>query len=174
MDFETYSKESERTAEGKFHQEIVSSFLLKEVLSNALRTVNIVDQVKKSLFYGRPIQSESLNSKCSPVPIDPSLVDKNLLHAAMGVLTESAEILEALQDAMEGKPLDRVNLIEELGDIEWYMAMFYRALKTTPDHVRETNIVKLRSRYPEKFTEDRAITREPERERSVLERSQEV
>lgn len=175
MDFETYSRESARTASGGFHQEVITPFLLKEVLSNILRTGSILDQCKKGLFYGRPIKTEDLwgnKGEGNPDPIDPLLIDKDLLHAAMGVATEAVEILEALLKAMEGHPIDRVNLIEEMGDVEWYMAMLYRALETTPEAVREINIAKLRARFPEKFTEEEAIDRNTDRERSVLESAQ--
>lgn len=171
MNFETYEKESARTASGEFHGEILSPFYLKSVLTNAIHTVNIVDAAKKGLFYGKKILLK--DPEGTSAPIDPSRIDKDLLHAAMGVLTEAGEILEALVSAMEGKPLDRVNLVEEMGDIEWYMALFYRTLGTTPEEVREINIRKLRARFPVAFTEDSAINRDVEKERTVLESSQE-
>jgi len=171
MNFETYEKESSRTASGEFHREVVSDFLLKNTLADVIRIGSILDQVKKGLFYGKPLCGDEIKTESFPTPIDPSRIDTDLLHAAFGVLTESVEILEALQDAMEGGQLDRVNLMEELGDIEWYLAMAYRSIGTTPGNVREMNIAKLKARYPDKFTEEHAINRDLIQERCVLESS---
>lgn len=169
MDFETYSRESARTASGQFHEEIVNPFLLGTVLDNAIRTGSCLDQCKKGLFYGKPLNSDELKNSSSMALPDTSLVDRNLLHAAMGVLTEAVELLDAIQSAMKGSSLDRVNLIEEMGDIEWYMAMAYRSIGTTPELVREINIAKLKARFPLKFTETEANQRDLQKERTVLE-----
>lgn len=55
----------------------------------------------------------------------PSLGSKevDILHMKRGVFTECAEIIDALKkrDAY-GKTLDIVNIIEEIGDLCWYVA----------------------------------------------------
>jgi NTP pyrophosphatase (non-canonical NTP hydrolase) len=80
--------------------------------------------------------------------------DQRLLHAAMGMCTETGELMDALKKHMfYGKPLDGVNLSEELGDLFWYIAIACDALGTTFEEVWEMNIAKLRKRYPGKFTE---------------------
>lgn len=49
---------------------------------------------------------------------------ERLLHAAIGLCTESGELLDAYKKHIfYGKPLDHVNIKEELGDICWYMAI---------------------------------------------------
>jgi len=53
-----------------------------------------------------------------------TLTDKkaDLLHMAVGVAGEAAEILLAIDDHVSlNRELDRANLIEELGDIEFYL-----------------------------------------------------
>ena len=45
----------------------------------------------------------------------------DLWHAATGVATETAEILEAVSVVTKTTPLDRENMIEELGDMEFYI-----------------------------------------------------
>ncbi len=169
MDYESYSIESARTASGEFHEEVVPRGLLNDALHCAFEVGSVLDGIKKGFFYGKPLSEDFPMGSDSGRTIDPRRIDIDILHAALGVLTESIEILEALREGMKGKPLDRVNLVEELGDIEWYMAMFYRALGTTPERVREINIAKLRARYPHKFTEHDAVNRDLARERNVLE-----
>lgn len=95
-----------------------------------------------------------------------------LLHAAIGLCTESGEIQDQLKKAIfYGKPLDKVNLAEELGDIFWYMAIMADALGVSFDEIQEKNIAKLKARYGAKFTEAAALTRDLETERKILEGS---
>lgn len=94
----------------------------------------------------------------------------DLLHAGIGLATEGGEFLDALKKHIfYGKPLDTVNLAEELGDILWYVALAMRALDTTFDEQMDINIKKLAVRYPEKFDEFLAENRNLKIERDVLE-----
>lgn len=94
-----------------------------------------------------------------------------LLHALMGICTESGELMDALKKHLiYGKPLDFVNLAEEAGDIEWYIALLLNVLGTTHSEIFTVNIEKLRLRYPNKFTEFDAINRNLPAERELLER----
>jgi len=153
-----------------------------------------------------------------------------LLHATMGILTEVEELLDNhLGD------VDKINVLEEVGDITWYLAIIGREYNLDfpkdlpPSHedpmkivvliikqscklldmlkkklyynkpmddeyfkqittiimtltqsymnyfnidIKDSfdiNISKLRSRYGEKFSSDRAITRDLETERKILE-----
>ena len=97
-------------------------------------------------------------------------VTPDLLHGAIGIATEAGELLDALKRSIYyGQPLDRTNLVEELGDLEWYMAILREALGVTQGEVQRINIEKLRARYPEKFTSLHALHRDLEKERDVLE-----
>jgi NTP pyrophosphatase (non-canonical NTP hydrolase) len=92
-----------------------------------------------------------------------------LLHAGMGLVTESAEFLDMLKKHIfYGKPIDIINAKEEVGDNLWYAAVAIDVLKTTFDEVMGGNIEKLRKRYPEKFTEENAINRNVENELSHI------
>lgn len=94
---------------------------------------------------------------------------KRLLHAGIGLSTESGEFLDALKKHIfYGKELDRVNLAEELGDLFWYMAIVADELGVEFESVMERNIQKLKARYGEKFSEEKAENRDLESERSIL------
>jgi len=94
----------------------------------------------------------------------------DLIHASMGLVTEAGEFQDALKKHLYyGKNLDTVNLKEEIGDILWYCAIALEALGTDFESVMQTNIDKLKARYPEKFTEDSANNRDLETERQILE-----
>lgn len=96
----------------------------------------------------------------------------DLLHAGIGLATESAEFLDALKKTIfYGKQLDEVNLAEELGDLLWYIALAMNALDTDFEKQMQVNIDKLKLRYPEKFTEEAAEVRDLVAERELLEES---
>lgn len=97
-------------------------------------------------------------------------VEMDLLHASMGLVTEAGEFQDMLKKhVFYGKPLDKVNLKEEIGDLLWYCAIALEALDTDFQAVMQTNIDKLKARYPEKFTEEKAENRNLAKERKILE-----
>lgn len=97
-------------------------------------------------------------------------VNSRVLHAAMGCVTESAEMMDALKkSAFYGRELDVTNVLEEAGDILWYLAILFDALGTDFDTEMARVIAKLKARFPEKFTEDHAFNRDLGEERRVLE-----
>lgn len=93
-----------------------------------------------------------------------------LFHYLIGIGTEAGELQDALKKTVVyGKPLDRVNLKEEVGDVCWYLARLLDHLGSSFEEVMEININKLRARYGEKFSEYAALNRNLENERKVLE-----
>lgn len=92
-----------------------------------------------------------------------------LLHAAMGASTEAGELLDAVKKyVFYGKPLDRVNLFEEVGDVFWYLAILADELGFDFEKAMAKNIDKLRTRYGDAFTEQAAQKRDLGRELESL------
>lgn len=85
----------------------------------------------------------------------------NLLHAAIGLVTEAGELLEAIHGhVFDDKPLDIENVVEELGDQEFYLEAMRQAaswpdFEIDRDLVIAKNIEKLQKRYARGYT-DRA------------------
>ena len=104
---------------------------------------------------------------------DESTID--LLHAAIGMVTESGELLDMLKKHIfYGKELDLVNMEEELGDMGWYQGVAIHAARMKGyaisfEQVWQKNISKLEARYAGKFNETKAENRDLEKERSILE-----
>mgnify|MGYP003331553169 CR=1 FL=1 len=74
--------------------------------------------------------------------------DANLWHLATGVAGEGGELLDAVKrKAVYQKPLDIENVIEELGDLEFYMEGLRAALGITREQVLKANMNKLNKRY---------------------------
>jgi NTP pyrophosphatase (non-canonical NTP hydrolase) len=58
------------------------------------------------------------------------------MHATMGMATEAGELLDAIKkNWVYGKPIDYQNVIEELGDIEWYAEALRQALGVSRDYL---------------------------------------
>lgn len=77
---------------------------------------------------------------------------ERLLTAAVGLCAESGEFTEVIKKMVfQGKPFNddnREHLIIELGDLMWYVAQATQALGISMDEVLETNVNKLKKRYP--------------------------
>ena len=101
---------------------------------------------------------------------------KRLTHASLGLCTEAAELADAVKKHIfYGKPLDKVNLVEEIGDILWYSAIVLDACQSSFEDAIDKNIAKLRKRYPQGiFSASKAIHRDVEAEREVLEQKEEA
>lgn len=85
----------------------------------------------------------------------------NLIHAALGVASDGGELVDAIKKhTVYGKLLDYDNVIEEMGDILWFLALTAKSIGTTLEVVMEANIEKLAKRYPEKYSDEAAIARE--------------
>lgn len=94
-----------------------------------------------------------------------------LLHAAIGLVTESGELIDAMKKQIYyGRELDTTNIKEEAGDIMWYLAILFDELGTDFETEQKRVIAKLQARFLEKFTEDKAFNRDLETERSILEK----
>ena len=94
-----------------------------------------------------------------------------LVHYGLGVGTESGEFQDAIKKCIAyGRVIDDVNLVEECGDLLWYIARTLKVLNFTIEDAMNMNINKLEKRFPEKFTEENAEIRDLEKERSQLEK----
>lgn len=102
-------------------------------------------------------------------PLDPKTVD--LLHCAIGASTEANELLDAFKKHIfYKKPLDVVNLGEEIADMMWYLTNLSRLLDMDVETLLQNNIDKLRVRFPDKFTSEKALNRSLDAERKELEK----
>jgi NTP pyrophosphatase (non-canonical NTP hydrolase) len=87
----------------------------------------------------------------------------HLLHMAIGISGEAGEILDAIKKiAIYGKDVELVfeNLLEELGDLEFYMEGLRQGLKIDRELTLVNNIKKLGRRYPRyEYTDKGALDR---------------
>ena len=85
---------------------------------------------------------------------------ESVLHAAVGISGEAGEIIDAVKKTWAyGKPLDFENLVEEIGDLLFYVQALCNLLHVTVDSVVGDNVVKLNKRYPTGYSDADAIAR---------------
>ena len=91
------------------------------------------------------------------------------IHMVSGMVTEAGEIMDVYKKHIAyGKPLDLVNVKEEIGDLMWYIANMCNLHEWNLEDIMHTNIDKLKVRFPEKFTNENALNRDLKKERSIL------
>ena len=74
--------------------------------------------------------------------------EAHLMHMTIGISGEAGELLDAIKkQVIYRKPLDMENVIEELGDLEFYMEGVRQGLGITREQCLEANIAKLGKRY---------------------------
>lgn len=188
MNLEQYVCDATRT-ESRIDEVKVNRKFLIDVMTIFISAGNMLDQIKKHVFYGKDYKTTKLNLdrfvikacvemmalESAEAGLDEETtinVDPRLFHAIVGLATESTELVEALANSLIGKykELDGVNILEEFGDLNWYEAIGIDALNGDFENVLATNIEKLRERFPEKFTSDNAINRDVDKERALLEK----
>jgi NTP pyrophosphatase (non-canonical NTP hydrolase) len=91
--------------------------------------------------------------------------DFDLLHAALGLVTEAAEFAELWGRGSKEEMLD------ELGDILWYLVLALNTLGSDLDEIMEINNAKLRERYGDSFSEDRWAAKDKSKEAEAVKKA---
>jgi NTP pyrophosphatase (non-canonical NTP hydrolase) len=98
-------------------------------------------------------------------------IELNNIHMALGLGTESGELQDVFKKNLAyGKPIDWINVQEEIGDLCWYLAGLCQINNFDFEKILDRCIEKLKVRYPNKFNSDDAINRNLEKEREILEK----
>ena len=83
-----------------------------------------------------------------------------LINSVMGLCGESGEAIDIVKKWLaQGHELDKKHLVEELGDIAWYLAEAATALDISLEEILQSNIDKLKRRYPEGFETEKSQNR---------------
>jgi NTP pyrophosphatase (non-canonical NTP hydrolase) len=83
-----------------------------------------------------------------------------MLHATVGIAGESGELLDCIKKTwIYSKPLDRENILEECGDLLFYIQALLAENNFTMQAARRHNMEKLAKRYPSGYTDQAAQER---------------
>jgi NTP pyrophosphatase (non-canonical NTP hydrolase) len=132
--------------------------------------VDVEVQISPPDYIAKVLVTESVDMpKIAERLQDPRMI--RLLHGMMGLTTETGEFADQLKKHIfYGKEMDEINLMEEIGDLLWYVGILLDELGFSFEEVMERNIAKLQARYKGAFTETRAIGRDLDIERQTLEK----
>jgi len=122
--------------------------------------------MKSNEYIKKALRTESKKYRfCKTDDITPRIE-----HAVMGIVTEAGELIDAVKKAkIYGLKLDRTNIIEEMGDLMWYLALLTDDLNTSFEEIWDKNIRKLKIRYPQAYSDNKALKRKLSKERDELE-----
>jgi NTP pyrophosphatase (non-canonical NTP hydrolase) len=153
--------------------------LIKDSIKKIVPQINNLDLLKKEIFYNKKTDLtnniNNLNEIIDKTQLPENILknfnekDVRILHHLLGIITESAELLQALLNRIDTQEFDIVNLKEEAGDIGWYLWGFVDAIQSNIAEVMDMNGKKLKARYPSKFSNESANNRDLAKERSILE-----
>lgn len=88
------------------------------------------------------------------INMNPGNVD--LWHGCTGVVTEAGELMDACKKAVVyGQELDVENVVEELGDLEFYLEQIRQRLGIKRSETLLHNVNKLSRRYPSQNYSDK-------------------
>lgn len=183
MQFEEYIEKSLRT-ESVVERVEANKTELNYVLGAFVVVSEMLDCLKKKIYYNKSTKydeqfhdlAERLHflTTCSDrhhdIPENEVLdIDPRVFHGIIGVATESGELVSALQKAINGHNIDAVNVMEEMGDAFWYIAILHDTLKLNPSRTMITNVLKLAERFKDKYSDIEAEIRDLKSERDILE-----
>jgi len=87
-------------------------------------------------------------------------LDSSLLHALLGVAGESGELVDEYKKCMfYGKLFDKFKMKEEVGDLLFYVQVIINQLGSSMEEIMDMNMAKLNVRYPDGYSDKRAIVR---------------
>lgn len=163
---------------------------------NAQRALgDLIDGIKKSVFYGALVDFDRLLGALAAsfheldAPSPKTQVPKlstgaiRLLHSVLGLASETGEIALTVESLLIGAmPVDAAvaNLVEEYGDLEWYVPLGIAGINglrpqthptITLGKILAANVEKLRARYPHRFNKAAAISRDVRAEADAISHS---
>ena len=104
-----------------------------------------------------PTLVKALCKSGTDIFIDLDPFKSHLLHVVPCISSEAGELWDAIKRyVIYNQPMDRANVVEELGDIEFYLEAIRQALNLTREETLLNNIEKLRIRYSKMTYSDQA------------------
>lgn len=192
MNLKDYTNAALKT-ESIIDQINVNESQLLAILNILIGAGNMLDDLKKNIFYDRPIDNDKFFKASEQIKhgyfglnlvevsgqdkfvdqnslIDDKIdINPRIFHGIIGMHTEATELLEALVKAIKTGELDKVNVAEETGDSNWYQSILLDSLGQSWQKMLETNIKKLEARYNGSFSSDATNERDLNSERDILE-----
>ena len=135
--------------------------LLNHSIANMIAESCRLDLVKKQSIYNQDkglfighIETHRFKD------FKPTPEQCELLHAAIGIAGEAGELLDAVRKhVFDEQPLDEDNVIEEMGDLCFYLEAAMQVVNAFRYEVEQENQAKLSKRYEGGYTDKAAQER---------------
>lgn len=171
-----YMNQALRTVSDREPESIFPPATIAAVLTTVMEAGAAADAIKKDMFYGKqpkidPLDfvTQSIDDTFFEQPYATEHLDGDTFHAIIGVITEAAELAQELLIAMlDGRQVDETKIVDEGGDLLWYLNLAFDRVGVSWEEVMRKNIAKLSARFPEKFTAEAAIHRDEAKEMEAL------
>lgn len=185
MNWKDYKKEAERTLSSQFNcdiddQKVLHSIIgmmteIDELLENydsKMDEINKMEEISDFMWYF------SILSRM--YSIDLSTDDKTIKYISKDFINEKELVYSILKKCLKlldmqkkkffyNKNINIENFLEIISDISYLLLIYTKINNIDLEKSMEVNINKLYKRYPEKFSSDKAINRDLETERKILE-----
>jgi len=87
-------------------------------------------------------------------------VREQVICAALGISGEGGEVADLVKKVMyQGHKADHDELVHECGDLCWYLALMADAIGVPLESIFESNIEKLKKRYPKGYSHEQSFGR---------------
>jgi NTP pyrophosphatase (non-canonical NTP hydrolase) len=161
--------------------------LLQVMLKQNICDTALLDQYKRKVFYGKDMDRDIVGTstdtlehclsagpvKCNDVykPSKKTKIDLKLIHGMLGIIGESGELATTLSKGLTQNKFtedDKVNILEECGDVLYFLTVLINDMGFTFEQVFAKNVAKLEKRYGGSFSHDKAVNRDLAGEQEVL------
>ncbi len=96
-------------------------------------------------------------------------IDYDSLHASLGIVTEASEIADVYKkNIFYGRPLTPSKILDEAGDLLYYLARILDANGFTIADAINGNVAKLTARFGEAFSTEKANNRNTVKEEKAV------
>lgn len=110
--------------------------------------------------YKKDSEFSEYQHECARTASHSDLDSFRVATSALGLSGESGEVADMLKKYLaHGHDLEREELVKELGDVLWYLTDIATMFGISLKEVADKNIIKLKKRYPNGFSQSDSINR---------------
>lgn len=139
-----------------------SEYVILRAVEHLVVRTNRIEKKKPYTKWGDKVMTgneyQKLAMRTCSIPRDRK--EDMARHAIFGLTSEAGEVAGIMQKKYQGHEIDIDHVKKELGDCMWMIAEACEAFDISLDDVMQTNIDKLKTRYPEGFDPERSLHRD--------------
>ena len=136
---------------------------MKNITLSVKEAEILINALDQGLMSGKTMQLDEYQRLAQRTSRRDLSQEEHLLNAMLGLAGETGECCDLVKKSRyQDNRMIEEPLIDELGDVLWYVAEAASAIGVPLGGVAMHNIAKLRERYPDGFDPERSLHREGE------------